>query len=102
GQLEPLGEPTQRRLDLRGGERLDALQLFARRSDDGPVPVEQGGIGLDLTEEETGEVRELAEPLDLLLHDRRRTAHELLVPVVALLPEEVDELVAVSIRRKSP
>ena len=49
------------------------------------APVEERRVGLDVLEEEAGEARVLAERGDLLLDERDRAAHELLVPVVTLV-----------------
>ena len=62
--------------------------------------VEERRVGLDVVEEEAGELRVLAEGRDLLLDERRRSADQLLVPVVALLAEVRDEPVRVLAHRQ--
>ena len=59
------------------------------------APVEQRRVGLDVVEEEAGEVRELGEPRDLLLDERGRRAHGVLGPVVAVLPQPPEQTVRV-------
>ena len=59
----------------------------ARRRVEEPS-VEQHRVGLDVVEEEPGELLELAEPTDLLLDERRRGS-DALVPVAALLSEDM-------------
>src|SRR5439155_26166557 len=64
--------------------------------------VEKRWIGLDLVEEEAGEIRELAEPGDLLLHDRRGRADSLLGPVVARLSKPGEQPLRVLSSRELP
>src|SRR5712691_8612141 len=99
-ELESFGESAERRLDLLRGKRLNALELVAGGGDDRRAAVQQRRVGLDVAEQEAGEVRELAEALDLLLHDRRGAADELFVPVVACVPQEAHQLVGVLARRE--
>src|SRR6266550_5473581 len=97
-ELEPLGQGTEGCLDLRSGKRLDALELVMRGGHDWRTAVQQRWIGFDLPEEEACEVGELSEALDLLLHDRRGTTDERLVPVVTLVAQKAHELVGVRFR----
>ena len=87
---EVVAELLQRDLDLRRRPRLDR-----RRA---PPPPRRGsrasssaGSGSTSWNRKPGEARELAEPPDLLLHDRRGRAHALLGPVDALLAQVADE-----------
>ena len=79
---EPLGQLTQRRLDLAGLERID---LRERLGGGGHHLTVDRALGLDAREEEPGELGELAQPRDLLLHERSDLPHELFVPLEALL-----------------
>ena len=92
---ELLGERAQRLLDRLGRERLDLgerpLGLLEH------TPVEQRRVGVDLAEEEAGELRIFGQLRDLLLDERDRRAQELLVPVIALLAEVAREPVRVCI-----
>src|SRR6266540_3556841 len=75
--------------------------MLSKRPGDTFDPVTAIWIGVDISEQEPREVGKLAEPLDLLLHDRRGAANELLLPVVARLTEEPNELVRVLAHRES-
>ena len=81
--------------------RLDRLRpstARARRVPRGRAEnrlVQLGRIGLDVAEEEPRELGELAEPPDLLLHERRRLVDALRRPVETLLADEDDEPVGV-------
>src|SRR5262249_1218280 len=94
--LEPalLCEAPQRGLDAFTGERLDGLE---RQRHLGQVDaLLRSGPG----EEESGELRELAERRDLLLDERRGAADQLHVPLVALLLQVRDEPVRVLVGRQ--
>ena len=68
-------------------EGLRRAQLVGGCADDRQAAVDSGGIDLDRREEEACVLRELAEALDLLLHERHGSANALLRPVVALFAE---------------
>ena len=101
-ELEPLGQPAQSLLDPRRVERLHPAEHLPGGLEHRCRAVEESRIGRDPVEEEAGEAGELSEFRDLLLDERRRTADELLVPVVALLAEIRDERVRIGLRRQSP
>jgi hypothetical protein len=66
---EVLAQLFQRGLDDSGLPRIDCGERVLGRGEN--ARVEQLRIRLDVVEEETSEPRELAEPSDLLLDDRR-------------------------------
>ena len=85
-QPELLGERAQRLLDRLGRERLDLgerpLGLLEH------APVEERRVGLDVAEEEAGELRDTRESFAIFSWTSGTVrAHELLVPVVALLAQ---------------
>ena len=94
-QAEPLDDAAERRLDRLGRERLQLGERVARGATTSASP----STLLDVLEEKARVVGELVEPRDLLLHERRRLAHELCVPVVAVLAEPQDEPVRELVRR---
>ena len=80
--LESLAELFQCGLDRLGGEWLDRRERSAAA--ERIVCVEESRVRLDVVEEEAGELGELPEPGDLLLHQRSGRTNALLLPVVPL------------------
>src|SRR3954452_11068994 len=98
--VQTLAQCLQLLLDRGRRPRLDPLRIARRLGQD--PGVEKRRIGLDVLEQEAGELRELSQTAHLLLHERRGGADAALVPRATLLAEVGDERLRVGVGVQGP